>query len=218
MWKALDVRDPARDINGDVTESPLTPSPGVPGRFARFRVRGRQLAITTVVVIAVVAVSLLGQLLVDDDRRDSITPVSDGPATGGPWLPGPWALAASDSHTWAAGDGSPYRFCGSTMVSSEAVHVAEQSFVNPSGLKAHLIVFTPEAGEPMDLFKFAYASCLDDGNAEGVPGPHNRWAYGSVAGASGMVDDSLHVVELEGTAQTPTPREAEAVLEVWADR
>lgn len=178
--------------------------------------RGRGLAVTTAVVILVLAASFMGPLF-GNDGRDSSTPVSDAAASKEPWLPEPWELAVSDSHTWKAGDASRYRFCGTPVVSYEAVRVTERSLVDPSGLTARLIVFTPEAGDPMNLFKFSYAYCLDEGNVESVPGPRNRWVYGATAGAAGIVGDSLHLVELEGATRKPTASEAEAMLTAWAD-
>ncbi|WP_166533646.1 hypothetical protein [Blastococcus xanthinilyticus] len=104
------------------------------------------------------------------------------------------------------------------MVSATELDVAEQTFVHPSGTRARLLVLRPATGGPMTLFQFVYASCLVAGQAESVPGPHNRWAYAGDAGAAGVVNESLYLVELEGGAQVPLPGDAEDLLETWESR
>lgn len=106
------------------------------------------------------------------------------------------------------------------MVSDGAVDIAVQVLANPSGQEAQLVAFTPEVGGPMELFKFNYASCLDKGDVDSVAGPRNRWVFGAVAGASEVVDGSLHLVEVKGASADATParRDAEAALDAWANR
>lgn len=216
----LDLREQFRGLAGDVTGLPRPPASELRRNAERRRTAAWLLTTAAGVAIAAGAVLALSQLLSDGEQV--LSPAPSASATAGPqpdraWLPGPWTLVSSNTYTWAAGAPSPYRFCGESMVSSGIVAVAEQKLSHPSGQQAHLLTFTPEGEDPMQLFKFSYASCLVKGRAESVAGPRNVWSYGAVAGGSEVVGRALHLVEVTGSAeqQPATRSDAESVLDAW---